>query len=73
VALADGRLAFIGRSRQERRQRYPQDHHLRSVTESWLDRDVPQVKVDFLDDPEGEHPDARDEANTDPEHPSDMG
>ena len=46
------------------------------VSETWLDRDVPQVKVDFLADPEGKHPnqhaDARNEDNTDPEHPSDM-
>ena len=46
------------------------------MSETWVERDVPQVKVDFLADPEGKHPkqhaDARDEDNTDPEHPSDM-
>ena len=46
------------------------------VSETWLERDAPQVKVDFLADPASKHPkqhaDARDEANTDPEHPSDM-
>jgi hypothetical protein len=76
VALADGRWLFIGGHDKTG------NHGIRKLTifdpvsETWLDRDVPQVKLDFLADPEGEHPDqhadARDEDNTDPEHPSDM-
>ena len=46
------------------------------MSETWVDREIPPVKEDFLDDPEGEHPeqhaDALDETNTDPPHPSDM-
>ena len=69
-------LGLHRRSRQERQQRHRKITVFDPVSETWLDRDVPQVKVDFLADPEGKHPrqhaDALDEDNTDPEHPSDM-
>jgi hypothetical protein len=76
VALADGRWAFIGGHDKSGNNGIRKITVFDPVSETWLDRDVPQVKVDFLADPEGEHPDqhadARDEANTDPDHPSDM-
>ena len=76
VALADGRWVFIGGHDKSGNNGIRKLTVFDPVSETWLDRDVPQVKVDFLADPEGKHPnqhaDARDEANTDPEHPSDM-
>ena len=76
VALADGRWAFIGGHDKSGNNGIRKITIFDPVSETWLDRDVPQVKLDFLADPEGEHPDqhadALDEDNTDPEHPSDM-
>jgi Domain of unknown function (DUF1929) len=76
VALADGRWAFIGGHDKGGNNGIRKITVFDPVSETWLDRDVPQVKVDFLADPDGEHPDqhadANDEANTDPDHPSDM-
>jgi Domain of unknown function (DUF1929) len=75
VALADGRWAFIGGHDKGGNNGIAKITILDPVSETWVDRDVPQVKADFLADPEGEHPDqhadARDEFNTDPPHPSD--
>jgi Domain of unknown function (DUF1929) len=76
VALADGRWAFIGGHDKSGNNGIAKITIFDPVSETWVDREIPPVKEDFLDDPEGEHPeehaDARDETNTDPPHPSDM-
>ena len=76
VALADGRWVFIGGHDKSGNNGIRKLNVFDPASETWLDRDVPQVKVDFLADPAGKHPkqhaDARNEDNTDPEHPSDM-
>ena len=76
VALADGRWVFIGGHDKSGNNGIRKLTVFDPVSETWLDRDVPQVKADFLADPEGKHPrqhaDALDEDNTDPAHPSDM-
>ena len=76
VALADGRWVFIGGHDKSGNNGIRKLTIFDPLSETWLDRDVPQVKVDFLADPEGKHPkkhaNARNEDNTDPEHPSDM-
>jgi hypothetical protein len=76
VALADGRWVFIGGHDKSGNNGIRKLTVFDPVSETWLDRDVPQVKVDFLADPEGkrpnQHANALDEDNTDPEHPSDM-
>ena len=76
VALADGRWAFIGGHDKSGNNGITKITIFDPVSQTWVDRDVPPVKADFLDDPEGQHPDqhadALDETNTDPPHPSDM-
>jgi hypothetical protein len=76
VALADGRWAFIGGHDKSGNNGIAKITIFDPVSETWVDREIPPVKEDFLDDPEGEHPeehaDALDETNTDPPHPSDM-
>jgi hypothetical protein len=76
VALADGRWAFIGGHDKSGNNGIRKITVFNPMTETWLERDIPQVKADFLADPDGKHPnkhaDARDEDNTDPTHPSDM-
>jgi hypothetical protein len=76
VALADGRWAFIGGHDKSG------NNGIRKITifdprdGTWLERERPQVKVDFLADPLGQfperHADPRNEDNTDPPLPSDM-
>jgi Domain of unknown function (DUF1929) len=76
VALADGRWAFIGGHDKGGNNGIAKISVFDPVSQTWLDRDMPPVKADFLDDPEGEHPeehaDPRNEFNTDTPHPSDM-
>ena len=76
VALADGRWAFIGGHDKSGNNGIAKITIFDPVSETWVDRDIPPVKEDFLADPEGQHPEehanALDEANTDPPHPSDM-
>lgn len=76
VALADGRWAFIGGHDKGGNNGIAKINIFDPVSETWVDRSRPPVKQDFLDDPDGRHPeqhaDARNEDNTDPPHPSDM-
>jgi hypothetical protein len=76
VALADGRWAFIGGHDKGGNNGIAKINIFDPVSQTWVDRDMPPVKADFLDDPEGEHPEAhadpRNEFNTDTPHPSDM-
>ena len=76
VALADGRWAFIGGHDKGGNNGIRKVNIFDPVSETWVDREVPAVKEDFVGDPEGLHPqqhaDARNEDNTDPPHPSDM-
>jgi len=76
VALADGRWAFVGGHDKGGNNGIAKINIFDPVSQTWVDRDMPPVKADFLDDPEGEHPeehaDPRNEFNTDTPHPSDM-
>jgi hypothetical protein len=76
VALADGRWAFIGGHDKGGNNGIAKINIFDPESETWVDRGMPPVKEDFLADPEGhnpeQHADARNEENTDPEHPSDM-
>ncbi len=75
VALADGRVMYIGGHDKNGNNAIRKLNIFDPKTMTWEDRGIPAVKHDFLADPEGTsgpHADARDEMNTDPAHPSDM-
>jgi hypothetical protein len=76
VALADGRLLFIGGHDKAGNNGIRKLNIFDPKTETWADRGMPRVKADYLADPTisvpSAHANALDEANTDPPHPSDM-
>jgi hypothetical protein len=75
VALADGRIAFIGGHDKGGNNGIRKINIFDPVTETWLARPDPAVRVAYLLDPTGNqfpHPNALDELNTDPLHPADM-
>jgi hypothetical protein len=77
VQLADGRLAFVGGHDKDGNHGIRKVNIFDPVTESWVHRPAPPVKVAYLAHPSGDHsehphPDANDEANTDPPLASDM-
>lgn len=75
VALADGRLLFVGGHDKAGNNGIRKLNIFDPRTETWVPRPVPPVKADFLADPTGlafAHADPLNEANTDPSHSSDM-
>jgi hypothetical protein len=77
VMLADGRLLFVGGHDNAGNNEIRKNNIFDPKTEKWVDRPIPRVKAEFLDDPDREFTDediefARDEKNTDPPDPSDV-
>jgi hypothetical protein len=77
VQLPDGKLAFIGGHDKDGNHGIRKINIFDPATETWLHRPAPPVKTAYLAHPDGEdcgftHPDANDEANTDPPLDSDM-
>jgi hypothetical protein len=75
VALADGRLLFVGGHDKAGNNGIRKLNILDPRTWTWLPRRIPQVKADFLADPTGllfPHANPLNELNTDPPDPSDM-
>jgi hypothetical protein len=77
VQLTDGRLAFIGGHDKDGNHGIRKINIFDPVTETWVHREPPPVKVEYLAHPDGDHgehphPDANDEVNTDPPLASDM-
>jgi hypothetical protein len=75
VSLADGRVLFIGGHDKGGNNGLRKLNIFDPVTETWVHRPDPPVRVAYLFDPTGKqipHPSALDEANTDPLHSSDM-
>lgn len=77
VMLADGRLLFVGGHDKSGNNGIRKNNIFDPKTEKWVDRSMPRVKAEFLDDLDREFTDddiefAREEKNTDPSDPSDM-
>jgi hypothetical protein len=75
VALADGRVLFVGGHDKTGNSGIRKVNIFDPATETWLPRPVPPVKANFLADPTGllfPHADPLNELNTDPPLPSDM-
>ena len=75
VALADGRLLFVGGHDKGGNNGIRKLNIFDPSTETWVARPMPRVKADFLADPTGlssPHADPLNEVNTDPPLPSDM-